>query len=452
MSTWAILNARTVDEAYRVLVGKDPKTDEAVRSVNLRSLASALHYLETSIASSKRLFDPTVPNAQRVSECGNVLAWFSGCEKTFILSRLHIDGSRSLETSCAEAIDQSRQMIVGLTHEEVLADSSHSPLPSEGWETVVKSWRRDLAPERDVESVRDELSHSIIEGKRTYRGSKCVVGLLGPANTEVASVVRKLMESATDEFLRDHLIPVLIDRFRLQFLPLLGSQQDNATVALSDPRLADLASKHCEYAVRHALSATWQGTDRSESEDQMASFKYLFESVPLGLLALLSVPSGRRKPDRRRIFDKVVEFQKQMERVLLPASVCPGQLMNELSANQREALDAWLTELALGAPIEIPFYCRVIKYATPVIIGAAGAAAGSAGGPVGSSAGIALGGLGGIPVGDYLAELANPHRDYNIAVRNFQEIQAFWSRCSHRPGFVDCVRAKVRSVLGLEME
>ena len=451
MTTQAILNTRTVDDAYRVFFSKDPATGMSLNSIDLNSLAAALHYVEVSVIAGKRFYDPTVPNADASSQHGGELARLSSNEATFELTPLKVDNAQSLESSCIDAIAESRHLIESLTLETVRTERYHSPLPPKDWEHTVGCWRRHLADTSDPTEVRARLANDIFTRKKTFRGSKCVLGLLCGPHADVANIVRNLFSQSDDDFVGKHLIPVLIDRFRLQFLPALGTQQEGITVALSDPRLAGLAEDHSKYVVRYVMKSV--GSDNADGtvSECITAFKYLFDTVPLGLLALLSVTSAAKKPDSRRVFDKVCELKSQFEGIIDPSGVKPGQFMNELAAGQREELESWIMTLNFDESFEDPWYCTTLKYATPFLFAVGGAFAGAVSGPVGIGAGVLLAGAGGLPAGGYLAELANPNREYKIAVRNYQNIKGLYSKSIGAQKFGDLVRARVKSVFGLTL-
>lgn len=447
MDTQAILNLRTVKDAYRVFCAKDPDTGTPVSEIRIDALVSALHFLEVSACATHRAYDPTVPEHAKLQEFGRELVERSGMASQFSMDPLEVSDPEWLQDCCSEAIADAVPLLLPLTasRNAVASDTFHSPLRIEAPAATVASWRACFTS-TDVAQIRGELAAKVFYGDTTFYGAKCIIGVLG--NPGLTIQVADLIAGADDSFLLDHVIPAMIERFRLHFLPTLAAKQPRTTVPFFDPRLVGLCEAHAEY-VGTFLAREARGTQPERSHADQ--FRLAFDAVPLALLALLTLPDNLRRPNSKRVFERVLDLREQVDRALGPRQFVAGQLHNELDGVSRKILDEWVQSLLPASlPIE-PLYCRAVKYGVPLVFTAASCLVGTVGGGPGVAGGLVFGIAAGTPAGYWLSEAINPHRRYNVALRSYGEIQGNWQRLDAANSLSGLIRAKVKSQLGLKL-
>jgi hypothetical protein len=430
--------------------------------INLNQLSAALHYLEVGVCAAARAYDPTVPNRIRkvFEECGDDVAKLAQGQGNLILSSLNMPDPSRIATASVSAIDEAalvlnRFLAPSNAHprEVISADTHHTPL--HGTESLIddtlKNWRRYLGASNRNAACND-LAGAIFEGTVEWDGSKALLGVLGTqANPDIAGRLLSLL--ADDAFARDHLVPLMISRFRLHFMSTIATHQSRISVPFLDPRLSELCDEH---VTQLANLIAQKAVGKSGYEpSQKALFSRVFAAAPLGLLALLSLQE-QRKPNPKRLFAKVFDLREEINSMLKNRSLIAGQLINELDSEEKCRLDEWIGTVLPAASPSQPLWCRVVKSAVPMVSAVAGGIVGyyvSDGGmaPAGLNAGACYW-ISHEVVPNWFAEALNPEREHNIAIRNYANIREQWSKITAVESLDKRLVWSVKSVLGLDLE
>ena len=444
MAAQAVFNLRTIKDAFTVLCGKDPNSGQKVRSIKIDTLAAALHFLEVGACALCCTYDPTVPDHAEFERLGAELAKRSGEGAAFSLKKLAVGTAPLVKQYCVAGIEEATPLLLPftITPEKIASDTYHLPWQADSPEKTITEWRRHLS-NRDAAQACAELMEVVFDAKNQFYGSKCLLGVLGAPDPTLANRLKSLIQATDDKFLLNHLIPFMIERFRLHFLPILAANQPVITVPFFEPRLAPLCVEHAQF-VAGFLAREAGPTVEDSARRNVEQFRLVFEAAPVALLALLTAPDDNKPPDSRRLFRDVIHIREQIQKVLDPCNFVAGQLLNELDSDSGKLLDEWVRSRLPASEAIVPDYCKVVKWAIPLVFSGASAVTGGAIGAV-------AGAVASIPAGYWLSEIINPNREHNIAVRNFTAIEGHWQMIMRSKDYTGLLRAKVRSHLGLEL-
>ncbi len=169
-----------------------------------------------------------------------------------------------------------------------------------------------------------KIVSDVLEGKETFRGSKCVAGILIAKDDDVYvyDFVKQLFANAHSDAQKRNLVAKLIDRFRINYISEQASTKSAAYLA--NPAIEHLRSQQTFLFWRYTMSKVGKNLIAQNNLYNLSeTSKQLFETFPVGLSILMNTPG--RNPEalfetanlmKDKIFNKIMTSETPKERVI----------------------------------------------------------------------------------------------------------------------------------------
>lgn len=404
-------NQRTVAGAVATVLGESP----AGQSVNgtpmrLSELTNVLLVIE-SIAMSNGIFlDGTLP-PKDIDRLSNEL-WRVKAQSGIALD---VDFVRAPATALVSMFQQAAEaaaLIIddGLTR---LDEQTDEPMGGDISEFLssIRTAKEDRSGRAATELALG-VAEAAAEGRETFRGSKCIAGIVLANREPVPLVDRAAQLLDANEATQRKAVAVLVNRFRINYVNSLASLRKAAYLA--DVAIEDLKSAQvvlfCRY-LAHKISAEHANELSAQTREL---FDHSLRAVPLGFAILMN--SEGASP-----FAVLEEAMRMRDRSFCARAAHDTpqkRFLHQLTAEEfasfqdhllRQAWTRLLKESELKEFMTCPWRSLRIPAAVGGIVSAAVGAvvAGPAGAVVGTAVGGAVGGAVGSVVGNltqYLGE------------------------------------------------
>jgi len=273
-------NQRTVSGAMASLLGEETSPER--KSISLGELTNVLLLLESMAMSSRMCLDGTLPPAD-LKEIAAVLGRVherSGVDLDIEFLKPSADKLISMFKSAADAAALLIQQSL-----ERLDEQSDAPLKGDVSKFLeeLKSASQSAAPNE----IAERIAESAATGIETFRGSKCLAGLILAEQDPVPllALAEKTIAGVPEEKQRKA-IAILINRFRINYVNSLAALREAAYLA--DGAIEDLKAAQVVLFSRYLAKKI---AERHASELSAATqelFDRSLHGVPLGFAILMN--------------------------------------------------------------------------------------------------------------------------------------------------------------------
>lgn len=428
----AILEARSVKAAFRLLEKRDPATRKEITFVTPHTLVSALHFLETRAMAHRGLFDPTVPESAQIAALGDNISRSACGILDLSLAPLEIKDPDHLITCCVNAFDFMAEEVQRFTGDPLVltAEPLHSRLDvDEAAELETCAAWREFVGTSDPMTTAKNLAQTVLSGVPMFFGSKFAIGLLASGRPDLLERMKNLVEAAgrDDQFLLSHLIPTMIDRFRLRFLRKLAFEQRHGTVAEFGPRMLPVQAADYDTAARRI--AQFSAKARRAAQESGELCRAVLRVAPVATLALLSMKLTATRGGAELLFESMKTVVERVRTVASGFPRMPGQLAHYLDDAAARAFDDYLVQLQIAPAPEKPWMERyAIPWVSAVVPGADAAAD---------------------ALPDKIKYLGDSDQKIKAAHADFHNLDQRWSDIARVPDLDRAIRSSVERHLGV---
>lgn len=248
------LNARNITSASESLTGRIRNQENLKGApMSLGELIGVLSFIESCVMSDHIYFDGTLPprDVEKLQEDVQGMRKQAkdiiGTDRMLSIDSIGVQNPGQLVSLCKQAAEQSSELIAGIELGRLDKSEYDRPLAASEAKDVVESFEREVSGAYASVAGRvreaEEIASDIVEGKMTFRGSKCVIGLLTAQCDEfdlLSDVSMKFRSCSTE--LKHYLVPALINRFRINYLGGLSATRQ--APYLADPGIEGLRTDH----------------------------------------------------------------------------------------------------------------------------------------------------------------------------------------------------------------
>ena len=307
------INVRNLSEAMSTfsLTSREP--------MSITELSNLLQLLESFVMSSNIYYDGTLP-PQDLINTNTILDTLKKSDDFQSLkvqiSPISFTTNSKILTVCKDSIEQAFSLIKEIKNE------THVDKFSSDIEKFVSYFKRDDYRYEDRYSDALSIVEDVMSAKETFRGSKCLAGILiGQVDEEyVYEYVKELFKnSRNDDSTRD-LIAKLIDRFRVNYISEQASLKQAAYLA--NPAIENLRSQQTFLFWQYTMKKVSKSLiDKQNIQNISESSRQIFETFPVGLSVLMNTPG--RRPEalfetanlmKDSIFNKIMTAETPNER------------------------------------------------------------------------------------------------------------------------------------------
>lgn len=287
------LNARGIRSALSTILKKNESGDFIEGTeMSLNDLGNLLNYLECIVMCDNIFLDGTLPpkdiamTTSMINESDKMFGLYSTKNRPQT-SFISVDSEKELCSLCKEAVEQSSELIKDLDVASIESIVS-KPVRESDIEPFESCFKFDLNA-----NERRELSQDIAKGVlnfNTFRGSKCVLGLLiaESETTDLYALVRSwFLTYRNNTKVKACLISALINRFRTNYINALSSIENAAYLA--DPSIEDLKTQQTQLLWKYVLKQiAIEKNELYAVERGNEVFKKKYLSFPIGMAVLLN--------------------------------------------------------------------------------------------------------------------------------------------------------------------
>ncbi|HEV7239742.1 MAG TPA: hypothetical protein VGQ36_10920 [Thermoanaerobaculia bacterium] len=287
----------------------------------------------------------------------------------------------------------------------------------------------------------------VVEGRESFRGSKCAAGLLLAATEDVPIVERVLAHlDAADDQTQRKVIALLINRFRINYVNSVAGFRDAAYLA--DVSIEDLKAAQVLLFSRYLAGKIVTSDAELLSEATRQAFDRHFAAAPVGFAILLNSPGS----SVLGLLEEAMRVRDLSFSAAAARATPQSRFVHQFSAEEFAAFQDYLFKsqwIALMNENERAVFSRseLREVKIPAAIGAAvGAIIGAvAAGPLGAVAGSVVG-----SVVEHLSEQLATGRLGKRAVNvdQYRRLRAYLSLAAKNDRVATPLRDKVETVFG----
>lgn len=434
------INARSIQQAYYTLFNRDSEGNILNdKDMTIGELTNLLSFLETCVMTDNIYFDGTIPpnDLEMTTKYVNQIKHELGLSKLSLknkikISSINFDTADDLLLICKESAEQASEIIIDMNPKDLLKNDIDEPVKddiSNFISTIFKNYG-------NIESQRQaslEILSNVILGNKTFRGSKCVAGILVAECEEIdlLNVVKEKFMLCTNENQKRYLIGALINRFRTNFISAQASTKKAAYLA--NPNIESLKNQQVLLLWKYLFRKLKESYQDKMSDELSKLFKGEYQSFPIGFIVLMKTQS--KNP--LNLFDTAFKIKEPIFNRIVAKQTPHKRFLHNFGKEEFQELEDQLLgelyyEIDIGEEKSIQKFYNFINFLIPVIIGATAASAYSyfikefniqsiiaaKEITVSTSAFLTKG----------ILKLMNPSRRYNIYLDNFQRLKDFYNK------------------------
>lgn len=434
------LNARSIQQAYYTLFNRDSDWNNLTgREMTISELSNLLSFIEACVMTDRIYFDGTIPpdDVEKTINYIGQLKREIGANKLTTKNKINISSiksknERDLLCVCKESVEQASELIRNLNPKEILRNNIDEPVKGE-ISNFIKAINKNYKNFNSRKQESLNILSNIILRKMTFRGSKCVAGILVSEceDYDLLDIVKEKFKLCSNEKQQRYLIAALINRFRTNFINAQASKKKAAYLA--NPDIESLRNQQVVLLWKYLFRKLKESYQNKMSDDLNKLFRGEYKSFPIGFIVLMRTRS--RNPFdlfetafkiKEPIFNKIVTKKTPQKRFFHDFD------KNEFQDLEEELLSNLYFEIDTGEKKDVPKYYNIINYLIPVIIGAAAASAYSffikefdiqsiiAAKEITTSTSALI--------MKSSLKLMQPNRRYNIYLDNYQKLKDFYSK------------------------
>jgi hypothetical protein len=285
------LNSRTFSAVAETLtnVGAD-KMPLQGRPMHLPELMQLLNYLEICVMTDKLYFDGTLPNHEMELLAAKT-GWLQNYSKNQILP-ITANNSDTLIGYCCSAAEQSSELIRAIDLASLTTNGTDKPVKQiSGFRSAIL---KNYGTRADRLEAARQIADDTLAGKDSFNGGKCVVGILTAEleDMDLLDVVTQKFNACPDELHQSYLVGALINRFRINFINKLSSQDQYEAAYLIDPSIETIQAQQITLLWKYILKRIERKNTTFTHFNQLEPlFKGRYSTFPLGLAAFLNYKS-----------------------------------------------------------------------------------------------------------------------------------------------------------------
>ncbi|MEZ4652359.1 MAG: hypothetical protein R3E12_01800 [Candidatus Eisenbacteria bacterium] len=393
-------------------------------------LTNVLSFLEAAVMSDRIYYDGTVPR----NDLDRVQHQLARLKREFETTKWKIEpmlapSESRLYDLCRRSAEQASEMIRTLDLDEVIAGRTDRPV-SGNIDDFVSYITKDYGSDRLRTDAAMEIVEKVMADKKTFRGSKCVAGILASEldGFDLLGRVRSVMENATEDE-RRQLIGALINRFRINYLNEESSLDDYEAAFLADPGIESLCSQQVTLLINYLFRKIAEQNRDFPNSEIRSFFTGQHRKLPIGLSILLKAKPGKGP---RGLVEAATQLHHRIFTTMAASKTPQQRLIHQFEEDQFRQLEEDLlgdhfADLLEGRKKTNPLL-RFVNTRIPAILGATAAAA------LGNviqdlqTLAIAVGGSAALQEALTAAglRLNTPTDRYNVYVDHFQNLKRFF--------------------------
>lgn len=431
------LNSRSIQQAYCTLFNRDTdgnKLDD--KQITINELTNLLSFLEAFVMSDGLYFDGTIPpldlevTKKNIYELKNKLGLTKSLlGRKFNISPIHTKNTEDLLNVCKESAEQASELIVTLDPQQILINNIDEPV--KGNITNFLSLVKDNYQNNEMrKQVSLDILSEIVKGNPTFRGSKCVAGVLVAEceNYDLLNIVKDKLNLCKNEKQKRCLIAALINRFRTNYINAQASKKKAAYLA--NPNIESLKNQQILLLWKYIFRKLKQSFENEMSNDLTKLFKGEYRSFPIGFVVLMRTRSNNpfdlfetAFKIKEPIFNKIIAHKTPQKRFIHHFDEIEYQDLEE------KLLSELYYEIDTEKHKKTPKFYNFMNFIIPVIIGVAtGSAFTSFVNDVNIASIITAKAAASSTsiVTKKMLNYLNPNRRYNIYLDNFQKLKDFY--------------------------
>jgi len=285
------LNARTLLEISQTLHGKK-QTGETLKGAPMRlnEFFNLLNFIETSVMSNKIFYDGTLPKHELENLATHVYHLERYSETK--IRPIQAKNNAELLEFCKSAAEQSSELFKDINVSSLYKNGLDKPVRNiDAFKNAIFRKYNNHA-ERNDEAQR--IISDIMTERETFNGSKCVAGILSASleDSDLLGVVSDKFSSCENDInQQEYLVGSLINRFRINYINKISSQDEYEAAYLIDPSIESIQSQQVLLLWKYILRRIERKYDNEAYQKVQNLFKGKYSTFPLGLAALLNFES-----------------------------------------------------------------------------------------------------------------------------------------------------------------
>jgi len=276
------INVRNLNEAIYTIHKK------TLQPITVQELSNLLQFLESLVMSSNIYYDGTLPpsdlhNVTSLIDNLNLLDDFKSLKVN--IKAINFKKKQKVLNLCKSSIEQAFYLIKEIPNED---EKSYINDDISSFESY---FQKDGYTFDDRQNDANILIEKILSGEETFRGSKCIVGILlaKVENMDVYSYIKELFDFAQTDKEKRNLIAKLIDRFRVNYISEQATLKKAAYLA--NPAIENLRSQQTFLFWKYTMQKVSKELIHENSITNISqNSKQLFETFPVGLSILMNTP------------------------------------------------------------------------------------------------------------------------------------------------------------------
>ncbi len=309
------INVRSLDEAFNTFNLK------SINPMSINELSNLLQLLESFVMSSNIYFDGTLPptdleNIDKVLKNLNQSNDFRTLNVN--IKSMSFSNIKKILEVCENSTIQAFELIKNIQNETDLNTIGGST------EQFISYFKKNDYKYADRYNDALQILSDVLDGKETFRGSKCVAGILVAKidNIYVYDYVRQLFANINTDKQERNLIAKLINRFRINYISEQASTKQAAYLA--NPAIENLRSQQTFLFWQYTMRKVGENLiDENSINNLSKTSQQLFETFPIGLSILMNTPGN--KPEalfetanlmKDNVFNKIMTSETPKERFI----------------------------------------------------------------------------------------------------------------------------------------
>jgi hypothetical protein len=219
--------------------------------MSLQELFQLLNYIEVCVMAEKLYFDGTLPSHE-LEHIHHKSKWLQEFSKNKILP-ITAENAGILIGYCKSAAEQSSELIQAINIKDILTNGMDRPVKQfQGFrDAILKAYPSEKAKQETSVQIADD----ILAGKETFNGGKCLIGILTAElpDANLLEIVVEKFDSCTSEEEQAFLVGALINRFRINYVNKISSQDEYEAAYLIDPAIEAIQSQQITLLWRYIL-------------------------------------------------------------------------------------------------------------------------------------------------------------------------------------------------------